>query len=313
MKQSLALIITYNPPSGFEHHLEQLFVEFERLILVDNGSSPAAQKMLQDQVELRRDALVLLLNPTNLGVAAALNQGFAWAIQRGFDFIVTLDQDSLPAPGMNETLLNSFEHHPNRRKLAVLAPTIVEELLPHPARYIRSKAHFLFERVTCEKSFLRNVSFAITSGSLYNLTYYQDIGPFRDDFFIDYVDTEYCLRAIARGYEISIACDARLIHHLGKRQKKHFLGREQYPTFHAPFRWYYISRNRVPMLRIYAFHLPHWFFYEIAITLTSFTRMMLFETQRTTKIRAFLIGTLDGLLGKMGEMPEHSRRFLNVS
>jgi len=310
-KLPLALIVTYNPGPGFENHLERLFTGFERLILVDNGSSLATQTMLQSQARLWKEALVLQLNSKNLGVAAALNLGFAWAIQHGYKHLVTLDQDSLPAPEMSEALLTSFERHPNREKLAVLAPVIVEELLHRPARYIRAKSHFFFERVTCESSYLRNVTFAITSGSFYNLQHFPNIGPFREDFFIDYVDTEFCLRAISSGYEISIACNAKMIHHLGNRQKKHFLGSEQYPTFHPPFRWYYISRNRIPLLRIYAFQLPHWFFYEIAITLVSFTRMLLFETQRIAKIRAFFIGTLDGLRAKMGEMPEHSRRFLN--
>jgi len=35
----------------------------------------------------------------------------------------------------------------------------------------------------------------ITSGSLLPLATYADIGPFREEFFIDFVDTDYCFRA----------------------------------------------------------------------------------------------------------------------
>ncbi len=169
MRHSLALVVTYNPDPDFSDHLKQLFMEFEKIVVVDNGSSLATQKMLQDQTHSWNGALTLLPNPKNLGIATALNQGFAWAIQHGYNLLVTLDQDSSPVPGMNEALRIGFERHPNKDKLAVLAPVIVEELLKQPARYLRLKNRFFFERVTCEQSYLRNVSSAITSGSLYNL------------------------------------------------------------------------------------------------------------------------------------------------
>lgn len=298
-----ALIITYNPPAHFGGHIEQLFSEFGNIILVDNGSTPEIQTLLEEQSQAWGEALTLILNEKNLGIAAALNQGFRWAIEHGHQYIIALDQDSMPAPGMLKALTEGREEHPNRDNLALLAPMIIEELVPHLPLYMRRKNnHFMPEYVPAKKGLLRNITITITSGSLYNLEIWQKLGPFRDDFFIDYVDTEYNLRAIQHGYEISVQCEARLIHNLGKRQQKKLLWKMLYPTFHSPVRWYYISRNRIAMLRLYALKQPHWFIYEIDAMIRAFIRVFTLENQRIQKFRAFLYGTYDGLRGKMGEI-----------
>jgi len=97
---------------------------------------------------------------------------------------------------------------------------------------------------------------------------------------------------------------------LGNRQQKHFLRQTHYPTFHTALRWDYISRKRVVMLRTYGWHFPHWFFSEMAVTITGFIRMLLFENQRRLKIKAFIYGTRDGLMQRMGEMPLKTRKIL---
>jgi rhamnosyltransferase len=310
MKPPPALIVTYNPAQSLGQHLDILSREFDEIILVDNGSGPETRASLAEQVRQKGTVLKVIFNDQNLGVAAALNQGFSLALKLGYDQVITLDQDSVPEPGMKQALVDGLQAHPNRENLAVLAPVIFEELPSYPARYLRAKNRWLFERVDCSEQFLRNVTFVITSGSLYSLNHYRDIGPFREDFFIDAVDTEYCLRAIHLGYEVSVACEARLIHVLGSRQKKSLLGREQYPTFHSPTRWYYISRNRIFMLRTYALWFPHWFFFEMAVTLTWLGRMILFEDQRLVKLKAFLLGIRDGIRKKSGKISPEVQRSL---
>jgi hypothetical protein len=99
-----------------------------------------------------------------------------------------------------------------------------------------------------------------------------------------------------------VACKAYIDHRQGDRQKKVLLGSEHYPTFHSPQRWYFASRNRIQMLRRYALRFPHWFLYEVIASIYLFTKMLLFETQKTAKLRAVFRGTLDGLRGRMGNV-----------
>ena len=312
MENIPALVITFNPSYNLENRLDFLYTHFDHILLVDNGSEPDIRRVIEGQIQQRGTKLGTILNPRNLGVATALNQGFSLAMQLGYDYVITLDQDSLPVPGMKEELLQAMQTHPNREKLVVIAPDVIEDTLGEQTRYLSSRHRLSFERVTCKEGLIRNVLFVITSGSMYNLNLYKQIGPFRDDFFIDAIDQEYCLRAIGKGHEVSVACNARLEHHLGNRRQKQFLGKTHSPTFHPPFRWYYISRNRIMMILLYGWRFPQWLFHETGVALKSLIRMLLFENQRTIKVKAILLGTWDGLTRRSGEMPLQVKKSLAV-
>ncbi len=308
-----ALIITYNPPAGFENHLEQLFAEFKQIILVDNGSAPEFQRALRTLAQRWSEALELIINQQNLGVATALNQGIDWAIHQGHDFIITLDQDSMPITGMVKEMASAYHTCPKPDNIAIIAPKVENPEAGIIGKYLRPRHHFFFERKTCTEEVLRDVSIVITSGSLYNLEIYKKIGPFRDDFFVDYVDTEYCLRARQQGYDIIVACNARLLHKLGNQKRANIGSVEMRPTFHSPVRWYYISRNRIPMLKLYGYKFPHWLLYEIVINGYGLIRMLLFEDYKLRKMLAVLLGCTDGLLGRMGAIPAAREALLSKS
>lgn len=310
MKKFPALIITYYPASDFYQRLTLFYEELEQIIIVDNGSDSATRARLEEEAQKRPEALEIIFNDQNLGVATALNQGFRWALEKGYSHLFAFDQDSQPSPGTMTALQNFVHHAPDRSSLAILSSVPRDLDVDVYARFLRPKKSIFFERVPCDGEMLTDISFTITSGSLYNLTAYQELGPFRDDFFIDYVDTEYCLRANQAGYKIVALCDAYLEHQLGARQKRELLGRKHYPTFHSPLRWYYISRNRIPMLKKYALRFPHWLSFEIVSASYIFLRMMLFEDQKKAKINAFLHGTWDGLRGRMGKISEKTEKTL---
>jgi rhamnosyltransferase len=78
------------------------------------------------------------------------------------------------------------------------------------------------------------------------------------------------------------------------------MGRAEYPRFHSSLRWYYLSRNRIPMLKMYAVRFPYWFIYEVFNFVYGFLRMLLLEDQRREKVAAFFRGTWDGLRGRLG-------------
>lgn len=310
MKTPPGLIVTYNPPHKFFTHLNSFYTQLDQIVLVDNGSNPETQRLLAMESQRRKSLLTVIFNQTNLGVATALNQGFRWALKHGYSQIIAFDQDSQPTPGMVPAMLKIFSAYAEVGRIAVLAPAVREPLVNIQSRYLRSKNSIFFEMAPCNEHVLENISTVITSGSLYNLAAYKQLGPFRDDFFIDYVDTEYCLRANQSGYQVLVACYAYLHHSLGERQKRVFMGRNYYPTFHSPLRWYYISRNRLPMLKNYAVRFPHWFLYEVFTSINTFKRMLLFETQKATKLRAFFLGTLDGIRGRMGKATDEIIRKL---
>jgi rhamnosyltransferase len=295
------VIVTFNPKEDFLVHLDALQEQVASVTIVDNGSTDYSKSMLNKLAE--EDKVDLLINETNLGVAKALNQGFHWAKERGFRWVLSMDQDSLPAKNMVKELLKTYDQYPHRDIVAIVSPQVLDPQTSVNARYLHPRLKVFFQRLSCEDDWLDDISIVITSGALHDLKTYEIVGFFREDFFIDYVDTEYCLRAVSQGYKIVVACRAKLYHRLGNRRKVQIGPLEFYPTFHSPDRWYYIWRNRLPMIRTYGLRFPHWLLFDLMAGLYSLCRMLLFEDRRFLKVRASIRGVSHGLQGRMGKMP----------
>jgi rhamnosyltransferase len=293
-----AVIVTKNPDSGFQSRIGDIRRQVGKIILVDNGTSGLHRNYLQYGPDVEN--VLLIENKRNLGVAAALNTGIAKAVEAGFDWVLTLDQDSEPDTLMVELLLKGFETHQAKEQIAILAPKIVDIGLEREALFLRSKSKFLYERHRCCEGTIVDVTNVITSGALICMKAYKDIGKFRSDFFIDYVDTEFCLRAHKKGYLIVAVCDAKLNHRFGERQSVRFGPLTLFPSFHRPERWYTISRNRIPMIKSYGLKYPHWLIYEAVATIYILLRMLFTEDQRWDKLKAIAKGTMDGIFGRMG-------------
>jgi rhamnosyltransferase len=292
--------VTFQPDREVLGRLDLIRNQVDHVIVVDNNSGASGRLSGLTSASSRFE---LIANSRNLGVAAALNIGVGRAAAMGFDWVLTLDQDSVPRPGMVEALLSVSARHPERELIALVAPQVDEPSVEKRPSFIRRRKGFLFERRACTGEWLDDITMVISSGSMLATSVYQAIGPFREDLFIDYVDTEYCLRAWSRGYRIVAACGARLEHHLGDKRKVSRGSFVFYPTRYSPSRWYYISRNRIPMLRAYSLKFPHWFAFEVISSAYGMLRMLLTEDRRMAKLAAFLRGTWDGLRGRLGPMP----------
>lgn len=172
----------YNSSPGFFDNLNGLKTQFDQLIIIDNASNPEIRDLFWQIGQKNQGNIDTIFNEINLGIATALNQGFARLLERGCDSAFALDQDSRPAPGMITTIIDTFNSHPHREKIAIVAPMVVDPIVGLKGRYLRPRSRFLFERTHCADQILENVSTVIASGSLYNLKAYKKIGSFRDDF-----------------------------------------------------------------------------------------------------------------------------------
>lgn len=309
MNTSPGLIITCEPPPTFVSNLRVLLAQLSSILVVDNGSGPHARQMLEREAG-STPSLQVQFNESNLGIAAALNQGFQWALERGYEYVIVFDQDSLPAPVMVRELISVYASHPLREKVAIVAPNVQDPRADIHALYLRKRVGPTFERVPCRGHSLEDVALVITSGSLNNLAAYRTLGGFREDFFIDYVDTEYCLRALAGGYKIVVACNAILHHRLGDQQQKQIGSLVLRPTFHPPLRWYYIHRNRLAMYRRYALKFPYWAVYDLMVGMYAFLKMLLYEDRKLRKILAVIMGIFDGVFRHMGPIAPFRKRWL---
>jgi rhamnosyltransferase len=305
-----AIVITHNPDEKFLTLLYELERQVAHIIVVDNASSMDRFEYLEKARQF--PCLTLIENTDNEGVAAGLNQGFDKAIQLDFEWVITFDQDSKPEEDMVEKLWRLLESQTESSEIAIIAPKIIDHELAHSSRFLSRRSQFLFELLECNESWLENVTTVITTGALVRITAFKELGGFREDFFIDYVDTDFCLRLQRHGYKIVVACDAGLLHTFGHRKKMQRVSFTFYPTFHPPERWYTMSRNRIQMIKSYGLRIPHWLLYEVVATSYILIRMLLTENERLEKLSAFIRGTWDGLRGRMGKpsfTSEDTRKF----
>lgn len=297
-----AVVVAYDPDEALLDRLAAIRLQVEKVFLVDNASGEQSRAVLQLASEDHR--IQVLTNIGNIGVAAALNQGIRKARDEGFEWVLTLDQDSEPSQGMVDELWAAYDTVANPERIAIIAAQVIDAEIGRRAPFLRKRFGPFYRRDRCDNSTLEDVTTVITSGALVRLSVIEAIGGFREDFFIDYVDTEFCLRALSHGYRIAVACRAKLSHRLGNRKQIGLGPFCLYPTFHSPVRWYSISRNRVPMLRAYALRFPHWLTYEIVASLFWLVRMLATEDQKLDKLKAVLRGTWDGLHGRTGRPPD---------
>jgi rhamnosyltransferase len=296
------VVVTYHPAGDVESRLEKMAAQGGLLLVVDNGSVEdcGGLKEICD-----RHAWELIANPVNLGLGAALNQGVRRMTEHEARWVLLFDQDSEPAPDMSERMIETLQRHPAPESVAIVGPIFRDPNTGRHHRVLRQNPRWpwLFQKVAHTADDLRAVSMVITSGSLLRVADFNEIGPFDEALFIDYVDTDFCLRCRAAGRLIAISAAARLDHQFGRREQRRFLGLAFYPTNHPPIRHYYIARNRVLMLRRHGLQFPHWMFFDLAAAGLWLFRVLAFEQAKGSKLKAMLRGTWDGLRGQGGPCP----------
>jgi rhamnosyltransferase len=279
-----AVLVAFHPDMGLETRLLDLTNQVGALIVVDN--TPAVLRQRHIMVPMSSNGQILVIeNDENLGVATALNQGLNLAVDWGYEWLLTLDQDSHCYLDMVQTLLD-----------------VTVACSPRPAviggNYLDTRNNKSKVTVGNRESFFDQKT-VITSGCLVSARFGQNIGGFRDDYFIDQLDHEFCLRARAHGGRVVISCKPVMAHSVGEAGGVWFpfLG---YLPNHSPLRKYYIARNTIVTVMHYWRQEPVWCLKRLTRLTIGLVGMLTLEHQRRDKGRAFGLGTADGLLGRMG-------------
>ena len=287
-----AVLVTYHPDAGFAARAARIAPQVAHTVIVDNGSDAGAMSGLHALTA--HPGIALIANGANLGIARGLNQGIEYARSRGCGWAVLLDQDS----AVDDTLVKSLR--------AVAADFPGPRLAVVGARFRDTQGRPADTLPLGQAGGRwREVESVITSGSLVSLAAHAAIGPFRDDFFIDYVDTEYCLRARALGYAVIETREPLMSHTVGAPSRHLAWGKTRWTTNHSAERRYYIARNNTVMLREYGTRKGRsWRWKSLVRSYRLTQRIALYEDDRVAKILAVWQGWRDALRGTMGPRPK---------
>ncbi|HFR6094685.1 TPA: rhamnosyltransferase, partial [Shigella flexneri] len=89
-------------------------------------------------------------------------------------------------------------------------------------------------------------SVTISSGTMVSKEVFEIVGMMDEELFIDYVDTEWCLRCLNYGILVHIIPDIEMVHAIGDKSVK--ICGINIPI-HSPVRRYYRVRNAFLLLR----------------------------------------------------------------
>jgi rhamnosyltransferase len=236
----VAVVVTYQPePATLFQLLCALVPQVSFTVVVDNGSVLDIDQWLPGQFH---DDVVVIPLKENRGVGAAQNIGIAWAKEKGANYVVFSDQDSIPHEEMVKELVLAVERfHMQGEKVACVGPCYSDPRHNNLPPFRRVEGIFL-KRLRCGSSSVVPVDHIISSGCLIPIDVIEKVGDMREDLFIDYVDIEWGLRARRFGYQSFGVCAALMTHCLGETPLR-FLHRQV--AVHSPLRHYYHFRNAI--------------------------------------------------------------------
>lgn len=171
--------VLFHPNVGrFKEGLKIVLEQFEEIIVFDNVGDQGALLHYYDRV-------TYLTERKNKGIAYALNAIMRRAKDLGYEWVVTLDQDTI----VPQTICDSFARFIGLDNVAIISPQVIDK-------------RRLYIAPNEKKDGIVDVDFCITSASCTNVAIWDKIGGFDDWLFIDFVDNDYCKRVKAKGYRI---------------------------------------------------------------------------------------------------------------
>jgi len=293
-----AVVVTYFPDKDAVRNLKRLSELCEALIIIDNTPGKERKPFPQSS------NAVLWKPEENIGLAAALNRGMQLAAGRGMENVFLFDQDSRPSDGYFQQMLEFKSRLTSSgRKIAFCVPNFYDRNSKTFAMYPVVE-RFSIRHVTCRnmpETFDNAALMAITSGMLISQAAYRAVGPFREDYFIDFIDNEYCLRANAVGYSVAVNCKATLDHAIGHRSVKKFLGLTIKPNHHPPNRKYYIFRNGIRTAMDCFRRYPAYAALMAARLAHETLSIFLYEEDKCRKMRAIAFAIYHASINRMGQ------------
>ncbi len=301
-REVVAIIVAFNPEIDLlTKAITALQQQGSQIVVIDNASINVDD--LGESLN-QIGSSHLLRQQQNLGLGAAHNLGIEYATGLGADFVLIMDQDSLPLEGMVDELMAVHEAESKHVLVSAVGTSYLNSENGSKSFFVRFGG-LKFQRHYCSDCTQAiEADFLISSGSLISLSAIDEVGLMDEQLFIDHVDTEWFLRARSKGFKAFGSCRALMQHGLGENTHEvKIAGRKRNVPQHKPFRYYYIFRNSVLLYkRGYASALWKW--NDVQRLVLIMIMFGLLKAPRWRNLSMMLKGIYHGLIGKQGAEPD---------
>lgn len=239
MKEIGIVICNYNKSKQVQECiqsvLESQYQDFD-LYVVDNGSTDDSVEVIKQKYE---NQLVLIENSENLGGSGGFNTGLRKVYEKGYPFLMCIDNDAL----LDERAIGNLHEFLLQHPEAGMAGAKVYHL--EAPDYVQQFGQSLdFEHFCTEVPYLN----AYEDGSMPEYLYVDcvaacalmvrksivdEIGLMPEENFLYWDDTEWCHRCNLAGYKVASVGNAIALHAMGAKKEVE----NTFPTYYAWRNW----------------------------------------------------------------------------
>jgi hypothetical protein len=221
------------------------------VVVVDNGSTDGSPAILRR----RFPEVILLETRENLGYAGGNNVGIRYALERGAEYVLLLNNDTEVAPDFLRRMVEVAEADP---QVGGVGPMIYYYDRPDviwsaggAIDWRRGRTRMVGLNEPEQGQFgaePREVDFVTGCAMLIRREVLERVGLLDERFFLYYEEVEWCVRVRRAGYRILHVPRARIWHKISPCSQAD-----------SPLVHYYMTRNRLLFLRLVGAGATAWF------------------------------------------------------
>jgi len=276
------VIVLYNPDEEVIRNINSYINSIEMLYIVDNSENTNTK--LINTIKNISTKCKYIENNGNKGIAYALNVGAKISIDDGADWLLTMDQDSKFENDNLDKLIDYVETQDNK-SIGIISPL-------HQTALSRK-----------ESIDIENVLTVMTSGNIISLYAYKVVNGFKNEYFIDAVDWEYCLNLNIHNFKVIRLNTIYLKHELGNATLHRTITNKDIVILnHNEIRKYYIVRNKLLISSQYFKYYPKLCLGYCKSILYDYKNVILYEQNKIIKLRYMTKGFIDFIFKKHGKI-----------
>lgn len=262
----LAVVVVYKPDILLlRKNIDAIIDQVDKVLLWNNSPESFSERLIIG-VSYK---VFTITKGENIGISKALNNAWQYAKENRYDYLLTMDQDSVWVnfSGFLEKVFSCSDSN------NIFGP----------------------EYSLIDSNAIREDEYRITSGMLIPIQLLDIIGGYREDFIVDGIDVELCYRARKYGYKVYYVSGSTLIHQAGNHVECHFMGVKYYSDGYSPFRIYGIIRNHLIIFKEYDVSMHQMSRIIGCYYLKMPIKILFGEDNKREKLAAFYKGLLDGI------------------
>lgn len=272
--------------------LEKLDYSNFEVIVIDNGTE---EELKVQNLKLK---VKLISNKENLGFAGGNNVGIRYALEKGADYILLLNNDTAVEPSFLKELVKVGE---SEEKIGILGP-VIYYYKSDKIWFAGGKVNWLYtkgEHIQETRNLLRRQAGKIQDTNyitgaclLIKKEVIKKIGLMPEEYFLYLEDVDWCLRARKAGYKCVLVPKAKIWHKVSSSTKA---GSFSYIYYHYRNGLLLAKKNAPFFIKILAYLWSFWIFSKQLIKL-------IVMPSKKKWAKAIMKGIGDFYRGKFGKL-----------